>query len=101
MAFQSEPAPTAPGMRSEPSKRNTAFGSCRISTDSLSTGFFTLATSSCLFAEIQSPSLAFSFTHSGEVKSWTTASVSGLSLKEARNSPPPRTGLLVASAAGK
>ena len=45
ISFQKEPAPTAPGIRSEPSKRNTASGSCRISTDSLSIGLARLATS--------------------------------------------------------
>jgi hypothetical protein len=68
MPFHSEPAPTAPGMRSEPSKRSTAFSSWRISTESLSTGFGTLATSSFLFTVSQSLSFAFSFTHSGERK---------------------------------
>nr|RZI36157.1 hypothetical protein BJQ95_01428 [Cryobacterium sp. SO1] len=32
MPFQKESVPTAPGIRSEPSKRKTVFSSCRIST---------------------------------------------------------------------
>ena len=55
ISFQNEPAPTAPGIRSEPSKRNTASGSCRISADSLSIGLTRLARSRPLLALTQPP----------------------------------------------
>src|SRR5689334_10730467 len=57
-SFHSVPDPTAAGMRSEPSKRKTELGSCRICTDFLSIGFATLARSRPLLAETQLPSLA-------------------------------------------
>ena len=55
ISFQKEPEPTAPGIRSEPSKRKTAFGSCRICADSLSIGLTRLVTSSPLLALTQPP----------------------------------------------
>ena len=48
ISFQKEPAPTAPGIWSEPSKRKTASGSCRISAESLSIGLTRLSTSQAL-----------------------------------------------------
>ena len=69
MPFQNVPAPTAPGMRSEPSKRDVAALSVRISAESLSTGFFSRLGSAFLFAVTQPPEpqvLARSLAHSVE-----------------------------------
>ena len=54
-SFHSEPAPTAAGIRSEPSNRNTAFGSCRIFTDAWSIALATLLMSRPLLALTNPP----------------------------------------------
>src|ERR1700710_2173198 len=51
--FHSVPAPTAAGIRSEASKRETDLGSCRIDTDNLLIASGTLAGSRPLLAEIR------------------------------------------------
>ncbi len=59
MPCQNDPAPTAAGIRSEPSKRNSALSSCSVSTDSLSIGFATFSMSRPVLALSQSPIFAF------------------------------------------
>ena len=53
--FQKASEPTAAGIMSEPSKRKTVFGSCRIDADSLSIGLARFAASRPLLALIQPP----------------------------------------------
>jgi len=69
ISLQKVPAPTAAGIWSEPSKRKTAFGSCRICADSLSTGDARFLGLSSLLALTQPPpgvALALLLAHSGE-----------------------------------
>ena len=55
ISFQKEPAPTALGIWSEPSKRKTASGSWKVSADSWSIGLVRLAMSSPVLALTQPP----------------------------------------------
>ncbi len=55
--FQKESVPTAPGMRSEPSNRNVASGSCRISMLCYRMSLDAFAGSSPLFALMTPPRL--------------------------------------------
>src|SRR5690606_30591316 len=63
MPFQNESAPTAPGMRSEPSKRNVVSGSCRISIDWVSSSLEATFGWRPLFAEMTPPRLTRLFAH--------------------------------------
>src|SRR6478672_5861577 len=64
ISFQNEPAPTALGIWSEPSKRKTDSGSWNVSAESRSIGLVRLLASSPVLALTQPPpgvALAFSF----------------------------------------
>lgn len=69
ISFQKEPAPTALGIWSEPSKRKTASGSWNVSADRMSIGLLRLEMSRPVLAVTQPPSgvaLAFSLAHTSE-----------------------------------
>ena len=55
ISFQKEPAPTAPGIWSDPSNRKTASGSWKVAAESWSIGLARLPASSPLFALTQPP----------------------------------------------
>ena len=57
MPFQKESAPTAPGIRSDPSNRNVVSGFCRISIDCTSSSLDATSGSSPLFALMTPPRL--------------------------------------------
>ena len=102
ISVQNEPAPTSPGIRSEPSKRKTASGSCSSSPASWSIGDYSSEMSSSLLA-LTHPGVetsAFAFAHSGELRNCWKASTSGRSANAATNSPPPSSGRPCASSIG-
>ncbi len=89
---QKEPAPTAPGIRSEPSKRNVASGSVSSSADSSSIGLVRFVVSRALCGGMNWPPLARLLMKSGDVRYSWNACTCGSSENAPTNSPPPRTG---------
>jgi hypothetical protein len=100
MPAQNDADPTAPGMRSEPSKRNVVFSSCRMAYASRSRSLERFSGSTPLLALMTPPSETRLLAHSGVDSYVWNAPTASPSVNAPTISPPPVTSEAPASVPG-